>query len=143
MNKWCNVVLNFRYFFARKTMFVKYAQAFVIYPGGFGTFDELFESLTLVQTGKIDHFPIILWGRDYWRPLLEWLDDQVADEGMIARTDVGLLRLTDDNDQIVRWIEQSFVDADDARQEAETAPEGEEAAEADQERGQQRTRRPE
>src|SRR5687768_3876804 len=143
VNQWVNLKLIFRYFFVRKTMFVKYAQGFVIFPGGFGTFDELFESLTLVQTGKIDHFPIILWGREYWQPLLKWLDDQVADEGMIARTDVGLLRLTDDNDQIVRWIEQSFLDADDARQEAETAPEGEEAAEAGQERGQQRTRRPE
>jgi hypothetical protein len=123
-------------------MFVKYAQGFVIFPGGFGTFDELFESLTLVQTGKIDHFPIILWGREYWQPLLDWLDDQVSDEGMIAKADVGLLRCTDDNDEIVRWIEQSFIDADDAQQENETAPQGEEAAEAARERGDQRTRQP-
>ena len=65
--------MNFRYFFVRKTMFVKYAQGFVIYPGGFGTFDELFESLTLVQTGKIDHFPVILFGKRYWQPLIRWL----------------------------------------------------------------------
>jgi hypothetical protein len=142
VNKWVNLKLIFRYFFVRKTMFVKYAQGFVIFPGGFGTFDELFESLTLVQTGKIDHFPIILWGREYWQPLLDWLDDQVSDEGMIAKADVGLLRCTDDNDEIVRWIEQSFIDADDAQQENETAPQGEEAAEAARERGDQRTRQP-
>ena len=76
----CDLALNFRYFFVRKTMFVKYAQGFVIFPGGFGTLDELFESLTLVQTGKIDHFPVILWGTDYWRPLVDWLQDPVAQE---------------------------------------------------------------
>ncbi len=76
----------FRYFFVRKTMFVKYAQAFVIFPGGFGTFDELFESLTLVQTGKIDHFPIILFGSDYWAGLLDWLrSDSRAARAMSRR----------------------------------------------------------
>ena len=84
VNEWCTVALTFRYFFARKTMFVKYAQAFVIFPGGFGTFDELFESLTLVQTGKIDHFPVILWGRDYWQPLLDWLHTTVEQHGMVG-----------------------------------------------------------
>jgi uncharacterized protein (TIGR00730 family) len=142
VNQWVNLKLIFRYFFVRKTMFVKYAQGFVIFPGGFGTFDELFESLTLVQTGKIDHFPIILWGRDYWRPLLDWLEDQVADEGMIARTDVGLIRCTDDNDQIVAWLEQSFVDAEEAVRETETAPQGEEPVDAAQERRAQRTTQP-
>src|SRR5215213_9922513 len=139
-NPYCTRVLNFRYFFVRKTMFVKYAQGFVIFPGGFGTFDELFESLTLVQTGKIEHFPIILWGRDYWTPLLDWLKSQVAPHGMIASNDVELLKVTDDNDEIVGWIEESFADADEAREETERAPEGEEPAEAARERDQQRTK---
>ena len=77
----CDLPAYFRYFFVRKTMFVKYAQAFVIFPGGFGTFDELFESLTLVQTGKIDHFPIILFGSEYWSGLLDWLRSTVAAAG--------------------------------------------------------------
>jgi uncharacterized protein (TIGR00730 family) len=143
VNSWVNLELNFRYFFVRKTMFVKYAQGFVIFPGGFGTFDELFESVTLVQTGKIEHFPIILWGCDYWAPLLGWLSEQVAGEGMIAARDVELLRCTDDNDEIVGWIEQSFAEADEARGETEAAPQGEERAEAQREREQQRTNRPE
>ena len=81
LNEYVNLPLNFRYFFVRKTMFVKYAQGFVIFPGGYGTFDELFESLTLVQTGKIDHFPVILWGSDYWQPMIDWLEDPVAQDG--------------------------------------------------------------
>ena len=87
-----NLALNFRYFFVRKTMFVKYAQGFVIFPGGFGTFDELFESLTLVQTGKIDHFPVILWGTEYWKPLVDWLKDPVSLDKMIAPADLELFR---------------------------------------------------
>lgn len=142
-NEWCNLVLNFRYFFVRKTMFVKYAQGFVIFPGGFGTFDELFESLTLVQTGKIDHFPIILWGREYWRTMIDWLEDPVAQEGMIARTDLNLLRVTDDNDEALAWIEESFADEAAARAEIETSPRGEEPAEAAEEKKHQRTTKPE
>jgi uncharacterized protein (TIGR00730 family) len=120
-NEWCNLTLNFRYFFARKTMFVKYAQGFVIFPGGFGTLDELFESLTLVQTGKIDHFPIILYGRSYWQRLLEWLADPIAAQGMIAPTDLQLLRLTDDNDEVLGWIEQSFAEVEEELADAEAA----------------------
>ncbi|CAN5805729.1 TIGR00730 family Rossman fold protein [soil metagenome] len=104
INEWCTLALNFHYFFARKTMFVKYAQGFVIFPGGFGTFDELFESMTLVQTGKIDHFPIILFGSAYWQPLLDWLADPVAKAGMISPDDLKLFRLTDDNEQAMKWI---------------------------------------
>jgi uncharacterized protein (TIGR00730 family) len=146
VNKWCNLALNFRYFFVRKTMFVKYAQGFVIFPGGYGTFDELFESLTLVQTGKIDHFPVILWGSEYWKPLVDWLADPVATEKMIAPSDLELLRLTDDNDQVVKWIEESFTDASEesdetnliaARHEAVV-----EAVEAAEERREQRHRFP-
>jgi uncharacterized protein (TIGR00730 family) len=143
LNDYVNLPLNFRYFFVRKTMFVKYAQGFVIFPGGYGTFDELFESLTLVQTGKIDHFPVILWGSDYWRPMMDWLADPVAQEGMIARADLRLFRLTDSNDEVVDIIERSFADAEAARLEVETSPRGEEPAEAAQEKRHQRHRCPE
>ncbi|MEX2547852.1 MAG: TIGR00730 family Rossman fold protein [Chloroflexota bacterium] len=142
INKWCNLALNFRYFFVRKTMFVKYAQGFVIFPGGFGTFDELFESLTLVQTGKIDHFPVILWGTDYWKQLVDWLGAQVADRAMIARDDLNLFRMTDDNDEVVKLIEDSFIEADADRDEAEGRTGSEERAEADEERRHQRHRCP-
>jgi uncharacterized protein (TIGR00730 family) len=117
VNQWCNLVLNFRYFFARKTMFVKYAQGFVIFPGGFGTLDELFESVTLVQTGKIDHFPIILFGKRYWRGLLDFLAEPVAEKRMIAPEDIELLRMTDDTDEAMDWIVQAFEAADAARTE--------------------------
>jgi uncharacterized protein (TIGR00730 family) len=143
INEYCNIALNFRYFFVRKTMFVKYAQGFVIFPGGYGTFDELFESLTLVQTGKIDHFPVILWGSEYWNPMVEWLKDPVAQEGMIARDDLNLFRVTDDDEEIVEIIENSFEAADQAREDVETSPHGEEPAEAAQERRHQRHRCPE
>ena len=109
INEWCTLALDFRYFFARKTMFVKYAQGFVIFPGGFGTLDELFESLVLVQTGKIDHFPIILWSGAYWRPLVGWLKETVARRGMIAPADLELFRITDDADQAMAWIEEAFA----------------------------------
>ena len=143
INEYCSLALNFRYFFVRKTMFVKYAQGFVIFPGGYGTFDELFESLTLVQTGKIDHFPVVLWGSDYWKPMLDWLEDPVAQEGMIAPADLKLFRVTDDNDEVVEIIEKSFADADEARAEVENSPRGEEPAEAAQEKRHQRHRCPE
>ena len=109
INEWCTLALDFRYFFARKTMFVKYAQGFVIFPGGFGTLDELFESLVLVQTGKIDHFPIILWSGAYWRPLVGWLKETVARRGMIAPADLELFRITDDAGQAMAWIEEAFA----------------------------------
>jgi uncharacterized protein (TIGR00730 family) len=111
INEWCTLALDFRYFFARKTMFVKYAQGFVIFPGGFGTLDELFESLVLVQTGKIDHFPIILWGSAYWQPLIDWLRHTVAEHAMIAPADLDLLRITDDNGQVLKWIDEAFIAA--------------------------------
>jgi uncharacterized protein (TIGR00730 family) len=142
VNKWCNLVLNFRYFFARKTMFVKYAQAFVIYPGGFGTFDELFESLTLVQTGKIDHFPVILYGTDYWRGLLDWLAGQVAPEQMIAAEDLNLVRVTDSNEEIIKWILEAFAAEEEARVAALHSPEGPEQAEAQTELRQQHKAEP-
>ena len=93
MNQWVDLGVNFRYFFARKTMFVKYSEGFVVLPGGFGTFDELFEALTLVQTHKVTGFPIVLVGGDYWTGLLTWLRETVHPAGMIAAADVDLLRV--------------------------------------------------
>jgi len=109
-NEYSDVEINFRYFFVRKTMFVKYAQAFVIFPGGFGTMDELFESLTLIQTGKVRHFPLVLMGKSYWGGLVEWLKTTMAAEGKINEEDMDLILFTDDpqecRDHIVRRLEQ-------------------------------------
>jgi uncharacterized protein (TIGR00730 family) len=99
LNKYVDLGVEFRYFFVRKNMFVKYARGFVIFPGGFGTLDELFESLTLAQTGKIEHFPIVLFGSPYWRGLLDWLEDHVLASGAIAPEDLQLMTITDDPDE--------------------------------------------
>jgi uncharacterized protein (TIGR00730 family) len=104
LNEWIDVGIDFRYFFARKTMFVKYAQAFVVLPGGFGTLDELFEALTLVQTCKVTRFPVILLGVGYWRGLLEWMRSSMLAEGKVTPSDLELVRLTDDVDEAVRYI---------------------------------------
>ena len=88
--------LNFKFFFVRKTMFVKYATAFIVFPGGYGTLDELFEALTLIQTGKVTHFPVILFGSEYWSGLVEWLTDTVAAERKINASDLHLFQVTDD-----------------------------------------------
>ncbi len=103
-NPYVDRAINFRYFFVRKTMFVKYAHAFVVFPGGFGSMDELFEALTLIQTGKIKNFPVVLMGRSYWAGLLDWLNQVVAQHGNIARDDVKLMHVTDDPDEAVRVI---------------------------------------
>ena len=95
MNQWVDLGVNFRYFFARKTMFVKYASGFVVLPGGFGTFDELFEALTLVQTHKVTEFSIVLVGSDYWTPMIEWLRGPVLARGMISEADLDLVRIVD------------------------------------------------
>ena len=108
MNAWVDLGINFRYFFARKTMFVKYAQGFIVLPGGIGTFDELFEALCLVQTRKVTAFPLVLIGSDYWAGLLDWLRGPVLDSGRIAAADLELLQLTDDVDEavkIIKWAE--------------------------------------
>ena len=94
-NKYTDLSINFRYFFVRKTMFVKYANGFVIFPGGFGTMDELFEALTLVQTRKINRFPIVLFGSSYWRGLLDWVEKTQLAEGTISPEDLNLLIVTD------------------------------------------------
>jgi uncharacterized protein (TIGR00730 family) len=96
--------IRFRYFFCRKTSFVKYSSAFVIFPGGYGTLDELFEALTLVQTHKIQNFPVVLFGSKYWRGLLNWLQETMVPCGTILPADLDLLHVTDDPDEVVRYI---------------------------------------
>jgi uncharacterized protein (TIGR00730 family) len=96
LNSYVDIGLEFHYFFARKIMFVRYASGFVVFPGGFGTLDELFESLTLIQTGKVRNFPVVLVGSDYWCDLIEWLRKRVLGEGKISPTDLDLLTVTDD-----------------------------------------------
>jgi uncharacterized protein (TIGR00730 family) len=102
-------LLRFRYFFVRKVMFVRYAQAFVILPGGFGTLDELFEALMLIQTQKIKHFPVYLVGKAYWSGLLAWLENTVADHHNISIEDLRLLKVTDDLDEIAEGIERHYL----------------------------------
>jgi uncharacterized protein (TIGR00730 family) len=107
LNDWVDLGVNFRYFFVRKTMFVKYAQAFVVLPGGFGTMDELFEALTLVQTRKVTSFPVVLYGKSYWGGLLSWLKESMLPNGMISATDLELIHVSDDVDEIVQIVRRS------------------------------------
>jgi uncharacterized protein (TIGR00730 family) len=104
LNEYVNLGINFRYFFARKTMFVKYAQGFVVMPGGFGTFDELFEALTLVQTRKVTSFPVVLFGSAYWSGLVDWLQASVLADGYISGADIEMLQITDDIDEAVAIV---------------------------------------
>ncbi|MBA3260369.1 MAG: TIGR00730 family Rossman fold protein [Gemmatimonadales bacterium] len=103
-NRYLTRSLNFKYFFVRKTMFVKYATAFIVFPGGYGTLDELFEALTLIQTGKVKHFPVILFGSRYWAGLVEWLTQTVAEERKINATDLHLFHVTDDPAEAARIV---------------------------------------
>ncbi|SBM42853.1 Rossmann fold nucleotide-binding protein [Propionibacterium freudenreichii] len=107
MNEYINLGVHFRYFFARKVMFLKYAQGFIVMPGGFGTFDELFEALTLLQTGKVSHFPVVLFGSEYWSGLLDWLRSQVLPSGNISAPDLDLVSVTDDVDEAVRLVTEA------------------------------------
>ena len=111
LNAYVDLGIEFRYFFARKTMFVKYADAFVILPGGFGTLDELFEALTLIQTRKVRNFPVVLVGSSYWAGLLAWIRDTLLAKAAIDEPDLALLQLTDDPDEVVRIV-QAFSAAD-------------------------------
>ncbi|MGZ5398941.1 MAG: LOG family protein [Nocardioides sp.] len=104
LNPYVDLGINFRYFFARKTMFVKYSQGFIVLPGGLGTFDELFEALTLVQTQKVTSFPVVLLGTDYWSGLLAWLRDTVHAAGNVSAADLDMLVLTDDVDEAVELM---------------------------------------
>jgi hypothetical protein len=99
-NPYANLSIDFRYFFVRKTMFVKYSEAFVVFPGGFGTLDELFEALTLIQTGKVKRFPVVLYGSEYWSGLLEWVRKALAADGMISEADLSLVQLVDTIDEV-------------------------------------------
>src|SRR6516164_8035838 len=109
LNDYVEVGLEFRYFFVRKTCFIKYSQAFVVLPGGFGTMDELFEALTLVATGKITKFPIVLVGSAYWSGLLDWLKDTMQAEGKIGAAELALLHIADDADEVVKIIRRAHA----------------------------------
>ena len=110
LNAYCDVKLTFKHFYARKTMFVKAAEGFVILPGGFGTLDELFESLTLIQTGKVLNFPVVLVGSDYWSELVGWIRSELLADGMISPEDIDLLYMTDDPAEAVRIVVASYDD---------------------------------
>ncbi len=107
-NPYVDTLVNFRYFFVRKTMFIKYSNAFIIFPGGFGTFDELFEALTLIQTGKIYQFPVILFGRHYWAGLVRWLQSRVLSERKISAGDMDLMLVTDDPQEAVQAVVAAY-----------------------------------
>lgn len=103
-NPYVDTLINFRYFFVRKTMFIKYSNAFIIFPGGYGTLDELFEALTLIQTGKIYQFPVVLFGRHYWAGLIRWIQSRVLGERKISPGDVDLMLVTDDPEEAARAV---------------------------------------
>jgi len=105
MNEWVDLPLAFHYFFTRKVMFVRYASAFVVFPGGFGTMDELFEAATLRQTEKIRHFPIVLVDRSYWSGMVDWLREQMLGEGYISPGDIDALAVCDDFDRVIEIVE--------------------------------------
>ena len=104
MNEWVNVGINFRYFFARKTMFMKYSSGFIAMPGGFGTMDELFEAATLVQTGKVHSFPIVLVGSEYWGGLVQWINSTMKESGMLSSNDPQLLHVVDSPEEAVEIV---------------------------------------
>jgi hypothetical protein len=104
VNAWCDIALTFHHFYARKVMFVKAAEGFVIFPGGFGTQDELWEALTLIQTRKIGNFPVVLFDSDYWEELLDWMREEMLDDGLISTEDVELLFVTDDANEAVNMV---------------------------------------
>ena len=107
-NPYVDTVVNFRYFFVRKTMFIKYSSAFIIFPGGFGTLDELFEAVTLIQTGKISQFPVVLFGRHYWAGLVRWLQTRMLGEGKISEGDLDLMLLTDDPAEAAQAVMSAY-----------------------------------
>lgn len=107
-NKYQDITISFRYFFVRKLMFIKYAIAFVIFPGGFGTMDELFEALTLVQTGRIESFPIILFGREYWEGLINWMKTTLVSNGTISREDFALFHIVDEPSEVCELLKEHY-----------------------------------
>jgi uncharacterized protein (TIGR00730 family) len=107
-NPYLDIDITFDHFYVRKTMFVKAAEGFVIFPGGFGTLDELFEALTLIQTGKVLHFPVVLFDGDYWKPLLDWVRGRLLADGMISQEDLELLRVTEEPAETVATILECY-----------------------------------
>jgi uncharacterized protein (TIGR00730 family) len=103
-NPYLDIALDFKHFYVRKTMFVKPAEGFVVFPGGFGTADELFESLTLIQTGKVRHFPVVLFGSEFWAPLLEWVNDTLLPQHLISASDLELLSVTDSPEEALARV---------------------------------------
>ena len=121
INPYVDIAVNFRYFFVRKTMLVKYAQAFVIFPGGFGTLDELFESITLVQTGKVSNFPIILFGSDYWGGLLDWVRNTMLAHGNISAQDLDLITVSDSPEEVRDIVVEAVSDGKTLEEREEAA----------------------
>jgi uncharacterized protein (TIGR00730 family) len=111
VNPYLDIEYTFHHFYARKVCFVRPAEGFVIFPGGFGTLDELYESLVLIQTGKIHHFPVVLFDSDYWGEMLDWIKDELLADGMISPADLELLQVTDDADEAVRLVVASYEPA--------------------------------
>jgi hypothetical protein len=126
INEHVGTGIVFDYFFVRKVMFVKYACGFVGLPGGFGTLDEIFEAITLKQTGKMPDFPVVLYGRSFWEGLLEWLSREPLEHGMIAPTDLSLFRVTDSTDEIVEWMRAHYqaLEHNEAREQRGSRPQG-------------------
>ena len=118
LNEYVGLGMEFRYFFVRKVMFVKYAEGFVIFPGGFGTLDELFEALTLIQTGKVEHFPVVLYGEDYWEGMMQWIRDKPLYEEKISPEDLDLLTITSDIDVACEAITKHHRSREQERKEA-------------------------
>ena len=108
INRFVEISVNFRYFFVRKTMFMKYSEGFILFPGGFGTLDELFESLTLIQTGKLKQFPIVLFGTAYWRGLIDWMRERPLAEGCIAASDLDFLKITDSPEEACQIVLEAY-----------------------------------
>ena len=108
-NAYANVALGFKYFFVRKVMFVKYAQAYVVFPGGFGTLDELFEAITLIQTDRIKPFPVILVGNDYWTGMVNWIGERLLGTGKISAEDMDLIQLVDDPHEVVALVRRTVI----------------------------------
>src|SRR5262249_43499530 len=107
-NPYTDIAVTFRHFYARKTMFVKAAEGYVVFPGGYGTSDELFESLTLIQTGKVLHFPVVLFDSSYWEPMLEWVGGPMLEQRMISEADLALLTVTDAPETAVQRIVEMY-----------------------------------
>jgi uncharacterized protein (TIGR00730 family) len=110
-NQYHDISLDFSYFFVRKTMFIKYSNAFIIFPGGFGTMDELFEALTLIQTKKVSHFPVILYRSEYWKGLIDWLRNTMLIEGKVSAEDLDLLYVSDDPEEICRLVSEAYQES--------------------------------